>query len=470
MLMTKDGAALAVDPSSLIGSLFALLPVPVAIVDSHDEIVLSNSTFNDFFPETTNINQIPHHEVRVDESTTYDFDKVPLTDQGLTIFLGRETTTEVQLRNQLVHMEKMGAIGRLVSGVAHELNNPLAGIVGYAQLLSRADLDPSTHRMVDVLQNQAERAGKIVRNFLNLATKTEPEKQAFSMTAVVENVLQLREYDHSVRDIVVTTDLCGDLPLAVGDAGQIEQVILNLIVNAEDAVMSAQNSIGEIQVRTMVLNNRLRLEVADNGSGICSNDMGRIFDPFFSTKANSGGNGGTGLGLNICADIVKDHGGELYAWSNYGSGSTFTMELPIDLSVVPTEEPAPVSGAGASLQGKSIMVVDDEITITELVEDLLSRYGADVEFFNSGSDAFDKLCVQSYDAIICDQRMPGVNGQSLYRLVESLDPEQAKRFIFVTGDVLNDRTREFFAQTGARYLQKPFRLDDLLRSVETVVG
>ena len=184
--MTKDGATLAVDLSSLIGNLFALLPVPVAIVDAQGQVVLANSTFNDFFPDTTNVNQIPHHEVRVADSATYDFETLPLTEQGLSIFLGRETTAEGKLRNQLVHMEKMGAIGRLVSGVAHELNNPLAGIVGYAQLLSRADLDPSTHRMVEVVQNQAERAGRIVRNFLNLATKTEPEKRAFSLTAVVE--------------------------------------------------------------------------------------------------------------------------------------------------------------------------------------------------------------------------------------------------------------------------------------------
>lgn len=282
--MTKDGATLAVVLSSLSGNLFALLPVPVAIVDAQGQIVLANSTFNDFFPDTTNVNQIPHHEVRVENSATYDFETLPLTEQGLSIFLGRETTAEGKLRNQLVHMEKMGAIGRLVSGVAHELNNPLAGIVGYAQLLSRADLDPSTHRMVKVVQNQAERAGRIVRNFLNLATKTEPEKRAFSLTGVVENVLQLREYDHSVRDIVVSRDLAGDLPLAVGDASQIEQVVLNLMVNAEDAVISAQNRVREIQIRTMVLNNRIRLEVADNGGGIRSDDMGRIFDRFSAPR------------------------------------------------------------------------------------------------------------------------------------------------------------------------------------------
>ena len=467
--MTKDGATLAVDTSGLISSLFALLPVPVAVIDSHGQVILANSTFNDIFPETTNVNQIPHHKVPLHGSTTFDFEKLPLSE-GLEIFVGRDTTTEEQLRQQLVHMEKMGAIGRLVSGVAHELNNPLAGIVGYAELLSRAELDASTQHMVAVLKSQAERAGRIVQNFLNLATKTPPEKRVFDLNKVIESVLQLREYDYRVRDIVVLPDLDPDLPKVVGDAGQVEQVVLNLLINAEDAVMAMQDRTAEIQIRTLVLNNRIRLEVADNGSGIRSQDLNRIFDPFFTTKMESQGHGGTGLGLNICAEIVKDHGGELYAWSTHGTGSTFTMELPIPEHLDALETSTPKAFRDNAICGKSIMVVDDEVTITDLMGDFLGRFGADVEFYNSGADAFDRLCVKSFDAIVCDQRMPGVNGQSLHRMIKALDPELARRFVFVTGDVLSDRTRQFFAETGAYYLRKPFRLEDLLQAIEKVLA
>ena len=467
--MAQEGATVAVDTSNLISSLFALLPVPVAVIDEQGNIVLANSIFNDFFPKTTSVNQIPHHAVPVD-GLVFDFDKVPLSDQGLYIFIGRDTSSEEQLRQKLVQMEKMGAIGRLVSGVAHELNNPLAGIVGYAQLLSRADLDPSTSRMVSVLQTQAERAGSIVQNFLNLATKTQPEKKSFDLNSVVDNVLSLREYDHKVHDIVAIPELEHDLPQVTGDLGQIEQVVLNLVVNAEDAVRMTQGRTGEIEIRTAVLNDRVRLEVTDNGNGIQRQDMDRIFDPFFTTKDKTTSSGGIGLGLNIRAEIVKDHGGELYAWSTHGSGSTFTMELPVAVDIDDPEPETVAPSFGESLSGKSIMVIDDEVTITELIDDYLGRFGAKVEFFHSGAEAFERLCAKSYDAVVCDQRMRGVNGQSLYRMVESVNPDLARRFIFVTGDVLNERTRQFFEQTNAIYLRKPFRLEDLLHSVQTVVG
>ena len=147
-----------------------------------------------------------------------------------------------------------------------------------------------------------------------------------------------------------------------------------------------------------------------------------------------------------------------------------TSELPIAIYIDDSEPQTVAASFGESLSGKSIMVIDNEVTITELIDDYLVRFGAKVEFCHSGAEAFERLCTKSYDAVVCDQRMPGVNGQSLYRMVESVNSDLARRFIFVTGDVLNERTRQFFEQTGTIYLRKPFRLEDLLHSVETVVG
>jgi signal transduction histidine kinase len=461
--MTREGTNTATDPTQLVGSLFALIPVPVAIADDGGRVVLANSAFKDIFPDIQNIESVPHHELDVPGRGTYELETVPLNDQGMKIVYAAEMTNEVQLRKQVIHLEKMAAIGRLVSGVAHELNNPLAGILGYAQLVSRCELDPSARRMTDVILTQAERAGKIVQNFLNLAAKTEPKRITFDLNDTIRNVVQLREFQESVENIVITTHLGEDLPYGWGDPNQMEQVILNLVVNAEDAISDARRRPGAIHVKTSVEGECLQVTVTDNGSGIHARDMARIFDPFFTTKEKQRG---TGLGLSICAEIVKDHGGELYAWSSYGTGSTFTLELPIK-HIIEKEETQPVRAShGEYLRGKQILVIDDEIHITELIFDVLARQGARIDLANSGVEALDQIKKKNYDVIICDQRMPGVSGQRLYRLVESLKPELRNRFLFVTGDVVNAQTKRFFTQAGVVYIRKPFRIHELVDAIE----
>jgi signal transduction histidine kinase/ActR/RegA family two-component response regulator len=464
----KEGAGLATDPSYLIRTLFALIPVPVAVIDSDARILLSNSAFTDVFHGIHNLQTLPQHEIEIPGRGTYELETVPLNDHGLKIVYGTEISNEVQLRRQMVHLEKMAAIGRLVSGVAHELNNPLAGIVGYSQLVSQTELDTATRRMVDVISAQAERAGKIVQNLLSLAAKSEPRRVAFDMNEIVKNVITLREYQQSVDNMAITAELSDDLPYAWGDPHQMEQVMLNLIVNAEDAINDVGGRPGSIHVKTCVEGGLLQVKVTDNGSGIHARDMARIFDPFFTTKDRQRG---TGLGLSICAEIVKDHGGELYAWSTYGTGSTFTLELPIrKTDIVPEAvQPAPVS-TGQSLRDKRVLVIDDEIHIAQLMFDVLVQQGARIDLANSGTEALDKIKSKPYDIIICDQRMPGLSGQRLYRLVESLNPALRHRFLFVTGDVVNAQTKRFFAQAGVQYIQKPFRIHELVEAIEGVLS
>src|SRR3972149_21543 len=177
--MTREGTGLATDPTQLITSLFALIPIPVAIVDEGGRVVLSNSAFADVFQGIQDIQSIPHHELDMPGRGTYELEILPLNDQGLRIVYASEITNEVQLRRQVVHLEKMAAIGRLVSGVAHELNNPLAGILGYAQLLTRSEsLEATSRRMAETILGAAERAGQIVPNFLSLAARTDPKRMA----------------------------------------------------------------------------------------------------------------------------------------------------------------------------------------------------------------------------------------------------------------------------------------------------
>ncbi len=466
--MTREGTGLATDPTQLISSLFALIPVPVAIVDDGGRVVLSNSAFADVFQGVQNIQSIPHHELEIPGRGTYELDIVPLSDQGLKIVYASEITNEVQLRRQVVHLEKMAAIGRLVSGVAHELNNPLAGILGYAQLLTRADsLEAASRRMAETILAQAERAGKIVQNFLSLAAKTDPKRMAFDLNETIRTVIQLREYQDNVENIIVRLDLAEDLPLAWGDPHQMEQVFLNLVVNAEDAIGDVRRRPGTIHIKTSAEGGHIQIAITDNGSGIHARDMARIFDPFFTTKEKQRG---TGLGLSICAEIVKDHGGELYAWSTYGSGSTFTLELPIRHEIEAEEIPPVRTSQGQCMRGKQILVIDDEIHITELMFDVLARQGARIDLANSGVEALELIKKKNYDVIVCDQRMPGVSGQRLYRLVESLNPELRSRFLFVTGDVVNAQTKRFFAQTGVHYIRKPFRIHELVDAIESLLS
>jgi len=465
--MTREGTGLAADTTHLISSLFALIPVPVAVVDTDGRVILSNSAFADLFQGIHNIQTLQHHELELPGRGTYELETVPLNDQGMKIVYAAEITNEVQLRHQLVHLEKMAAIGRLVSGVAHELNNPLAGILGYAQLVSRCELDPSTRRMVDVILAQAERCGKIVQNFLSLAAKTEPKRIAFDLNDSIRNVIQLREYQEIVDNIVVTAELTEDLPYAWGDPHQMEQVFLNLVVNAEDAIADVQRRPGAIHIKTSVDAGRIHVTVTDNGSGIHARDMARIFDPFFTTKDKQRG---TGLGLSICAGIVKDHGGELYAWSTYGTGSTFTLELPIRHQIEPEEVQPVRTSESQCLRGKQILVIDDEIHITELIFDVLVRQGARIDLANNGLEGLEQIKKKNYDVIICDQRMPGVSGQRLYRLVESLNSELRHRFLFVTGDVVNTQTKRFFTQAGVQYIRKPFRIQELIDAIESLLS
>jgi signal transduction histidine kinase/ActR/RegA family two-component response regulator len=465
--MTKDGTSLAKDTFHLVTSLFALIPVPVSIVDSDGRIVLSNSAFNDLFPNTQSIKGLPQHELQASTGEIYELQTVPLNEDGLKIAYATEITNEVQLRLQVIHLEKMAAIGRLVSGVAHELNNPLAGILGYAQLVNRSDLDPATRRMVDVIFMQAERAGKIVQNFLSLAAKSEPTKILFNLNEVIRNVIQLREYQENVENILITSELSEDLPRAWGDPHQVEQVLLNLIINAEDAISDAQRRPGSIHIKTSVEGGRILASITDNGSGIHTRDMGHIFDAFFTTKDKQRG---TGLGLTICAEIVKDHGGELYAWSTYGRGSTFTLELPVKTQVQEDEVRPVVTSHGQSLHGKSILVIDDEVHITELIFDVLVREGARIDLANSGADALNHIKNREYDVIICDQRMPGISGQRLYRLVESLNSNLRNKFLFVTGDVVNAQTKRFLEQAGIQPLRKPFKIQELVEAIEGILS
>jgi two-component system NtrC family sensor kinase len=231
-----------------------------------------------------------------------------------------------KMEEQLQISGRLAAVGELVAGVAHELNNPLAAIQAYAQLLNeRDDLDDTTKSDVDTIYSQAQRASRITGNLLSFARQTKPEKHPVSINEAIERSLELHNYRMKVNNIEVTTELETGLPETMADFHQLQEVFVNLITNAEQAMTEAHGR-GELVVKTRKLGDMIQAEVTDDGPGIPEKNLKRIFDPFFTTKEVGKG---TGLGLSICYGIVQEHGGRLYARSKPGEGTTFVVEIPL---------------------------------------------------------------------------------------------------------------------------------------------
>ncbi len=275
---------------------------------------------------------------------------------------------------------------------------------------------------------------------------------------LLQKVLQSRESVHNTSKIGLQLELAGNLPHAWANAKQMERVLLKLIVNAEEALGDDLGRPGQIQVKTAVERGRIHVLVIDNGRGIHSREMARLFE-----------NQETSIELTACSEIVRDHGGELYAWSSYGKGSVFTLELPIHVGMEQDVQLAPPP-TQQGLFGKRILVVDDEVHISRLMSDVLETQGAEIDLANSGMQAVEQIKAKEYDLFICDQHMPGFSGERLYWSVKSVNPELRQRFLFVTGDVLNDDTTHFFMRTGVRYIRKPFRSVELVTAVEQALN
>jgi signal transduction histidine kinase/CheY-like chemotaxis protein len=375
------------------------------------------------------------------------------------------------LYHQLLQAEKMAALGQTISGVAHELNNPLATILSWAERLSqRPKLEEPVRRGIETILSESERAARIVRNLLTFARKRQTTRAMVDVNQVVRETLALRAYEQRVTNITVIDALAAGLPQVFADGHQIQQVLLNLVINAEQAMLSA-NGRGIIVMRTWhdIHDECVILEINDDGPGVPEELQPKIFDPFFTTKEIGKG---TGLGLTVAYAIVQEHGGRIRLESR-PSGASFYVELPVTGAKLP---PAPASRAHAgtaagvtrtvpSLVGASILVVEDETALASAVTEALKDAGYVVDHAADGEEAITKIKVQSFDLVICDLKMPRLDGQSFYRMLSSAVPSLAKRVIFVTGDVAESDAEAFLEESGCRWLAKPFRLGDLLRAV-----
>jgi two-component system NtrC family sensor kinase len=398
----------------------------------------------------------------------------------------RDLTARRVFQSKLVQTEKLAALGQMVTGVAHELSNPLTSILAYAQrLLLRGDAAGRTEEAQKIYQ-EAERASTILRQLLLNARETQPERRRVSLNQVVLQTVELQRLGLPAERIRLNLELDPVPPSVHGDAGQLQQVLMNLVGNARQAIEESGKG-GNIWVRTKrTEEGRVFLEVNDDGPGIPEAIMARIFDPFFTTKPAGVG---TGLGLAIVLGIVREHGGQLKVSSPPGGGAVFTIELPATSEAgFPSARPAEAGEQRARLSRAEhaaepshgaahlraarplVLVVEDEPTVARLIADVLEDEGMSAEVLMDGRAALDRAAREHYDLVICDMKMPGLDGQNFYKALVRAGNSLRGRFLFVTGDEVASQTQKFLERYHLPHVAKPFRVEELTEKVKQVLA
>jgi two-component system cell cycle sensor histidine kinase/response regulator CckA len=365
--------------------------------------------------------------------------------------------------HQLLQAEKMAALGQTISGVAHELNNPLATILSWAERLSeKLTPESSLRRGLETILSESERAARIVRNLLTFARKRQTTRALVDINQVVRETLALRAYEQRVTNVTVIDALAAGLPPVFADGHQIQQVLLNLVINAEQAMLTA-NGRGVLVVRSWHDTDResVILEINDDGPGIPEDMQPKVFDPFFTTKEVGKG---TGLGLTVAYAIVQEHAGRIRIESPPSTGASFYVELPVGGGKLPATRMTPQEVV-EGVAGAAILVVEDEAALAVAVIDALRDASYIVDCAANGEEALARVKERPFDLVICDLKMPRLDGKSFYRTLADASPDLARRVIFVTGDVAGTEAEIFLQESGCRWLAKPFRLADLMRAV-----
>ncbi len=384
------------------------------------------------------------------------------------LMLVRDITEQRRTQTQLQQAEKLAAMGQLVSGVAHEINNPAAIISGFAQTLLLDQMTPDQRETVQMMYDEATRIGRITSNLLAFARAGSKERTLVELNEIVRRTFALRSYHLTTLNITVNLELDDANPKAWANGSEVQQMLLNLLINAEQALTTITGR-RAITIRTMTAHDDgVRLQVGDTGPGIPPDIQEKIFDPFFTTKPEGMG---TGLGLSICYGIVHDHGGRISVHSVPGHGATFTIALPRDARARKRTTPPPMEipeAARASEAPLCVLLIDDEEGVRRAVVSFLKRRKMHVIAVEDGGDALRVLRRERFDVIVSDVRMPGMSGGEFLERLRREHPAMVNRLIFTTGDTFAADTSTLLREAGVPSLVKPYdfaKLENLLHEV-----
>ncbi|HSS70926.1 MAG TPA: ATP-binding protein [Casimicrobiaceae bacterium] len=377
----------------------------------------------------------------------------------------RSATELERQRDALYQREKLAALGSLLAGVAHELNNPLSVVVARAVLLEEQG-DAKTKAAALKIRTAAERCARIVRTFLAMARQQRPERGPVAVNEVVKEALDITSYATRTSSVDMEVDLAEGIPPILADADQLHQVLLNLIINAQQSLQE-QPPPRRIRITSCYdyLYDMVQITVADNGPGIPAHLRARVFEPYFTTKPTGTG---TGVGLAVSLGIVEAHGGALAVACPTEGGAVFTITLPV--GVVDAAKAAKEPPQKAIPSRRSILVVDDEAEIRDTLSEILNGALHRVVTASSGREALERMAAETFDVILTDIRMPDLDGRALYEEIRRRWPDRCARVVFVTGDTLASALREFVSESGRPVIEKPFLPSEVRRIVAELVA
>ena len=367
-----------------------------------------------------------------------------------------------RLHEEVMENQKLSAIGKVIAGIAHEINNPLTSVLGQATLLSMTPDEPADPVSVQTIVNESRRAARIIRTLLHFSRKETEGRQPVNVRDVVGEIFELREYQLRLNNITLRYEEAKPWSAVEINADQIIQVLVNLVTNAEQAIDPRRRD-GTITIRSERVGEKLLLSVEDNGSGIPEEAVKRIFEPFFSLRSAGAG---SGLGLAVAHTLLETHGGRLYLDGSSPAGTRFVMEFPQWLPAIPRAEaktaPAPIpEAASANAARGRILVVDDEPSIIQFLARFFGMFHIEVESAADGQEGFEKLRQGEFDMVLTDIKMPRLDGLELYHRAVAQYPRYHRRFLFMSGDVISESVRAFHEKTGCDVLEKPFDLGRL---------